>query len=89
MLSISTNSKRLFRGEDINDKDLAGYFIIRWLNEWVQLYQIYNNDVSLIYNIAKELLNNNHFRNSSIILIKMWEGLMCKSQIDSTNYNQN
>ena len=89
MLSISTDTKIIYYGDDINDKDLAGYSTIRWWNEWLQLYQIYNNDVSLIYNIAKELLNNNHFRNSSIILIKMWEGLMCKSQIDSTNYNQN
>ena len=81
MLSISTEAKRLFRCKDINDEDLAGYSAIRWWDEWVQLYQIYNNDISSIYDIAKELLNDNNCRHSSAKLIKIWEDLGVRARL--------
>jgi len=40
LLSLSNVAKRLFRAEDSQGKDLAGYAAIRWWNDWVSAYII-------------------------------------------------
>ena len=36
VVSLSHEAKKLFRSNDSNGKDLAGYAEIRWWNDWVQ-----------------------------------------------------
>ena len=62
-------------------KNLAGYATIRWWNEWVQLFQVFNTGIEEIYTIAKELQTNNLCKNSSKKIITLWEDHAVRSKI--------
>jgi hypothetical protein len=59
LLGLSNVAKQLFRKEDSEGKDLAGYAAIRWWNDWTQQVQILNmKSLDPIERVAKELADN-------------------------------
>ena len=82
LVSISTDAKRLFRENDTEDKNLAGYAKIRWWNNWVQMYQIYNNGCESVNCTATQLLSNDKYRASSRKSTALWKDPITRSKSD-------
>ena len=72
LLCLSNYAKQLFREEDDNGKDLAGYAAIRWWNDWVQQVQILAmGSLDAIERVATKVLDNKLCEASSKRLLKM------------------
>ena len=73
VVSLSHEAKQLFRSNDSDGKDLAGYAEIRWWNDWVQQVQIYNMGIGKVENIANILKSNEKCKKSSEKLLALME----------------
>ena len=73
VVSLSHEAKQLFRSNDSEGKDLAGYAEIRWWNDWVQQVQIYNMGIEKVMNIANILKSNEKCKKSSEKLLTLME----------------
>ena len=80
VVSLSHEAKELFRSNDSNGKDLAGYAEIRWWNDWVQQVQIYNMGIEKVMNIANILKSNEKCKKSSENILTLMEDK--KSMLD-------
>ena len=55
LVGLSNVAQRMFRENDVNGKNLAGYAAIRWWNDWVQQVQINDMGLDVFDTMAAEL----------------------------------
>ena len=73
LVSISNIAKQVFRSNDSEGKDLAGYAEIRWWNDWVQQVQIYNMGIDKIMEMANILKSNEKCKKSTKKILTLME----------------